>query len=152
VNDSSLIARPIGNTRRAIITSQRYLEKYPRPQRPEDLVNHNCLRYSHLSTGDEWHFRHPEDHQPIIVKIAGSLRLNNCLVEAVEAGLGVAYAPVWLFSDRLNSADFQILLAEYEMPATPIFALYRRSRYVPEKTRAFINFMADEFSHEPWMQ
>jgi DNA-binding transcriptional LysR family regulator len=152
VNDSSLIVRPIGKTRRSIVTSRRYLEKYPKPQRPEDLVNQNCLLYSYLSTGNEWHFRHPEDHKPIIVKVSGNLRLDNCLIESVEAGLGVAFAPVWLFGDRLNSPDFQILLAEYEMPASPIFAIYRRSRYVPEKTRAFINFMADEFSREPWVQ
>ena len=49
--DTSLVARKLGSSPRAIVASSEYLESHGRPQTLDDLKRHNCIVYAHLSTG-----------------------------------------------------------------------------------------------------
>ena len=48
--DSSLIARKLRSTRRIVAASPAYLERHGVPQKPDDLLNHNCLKISMATT------------------------------------------------------------------------------------------------------
>lgn len=45
--DSRLLARKIANNRRILIASSEYLKNHPPIERPEDLLNHNCLVFAY---------------------------------------------------------------------------------------------------------
>lgn len=152
VDDSMLITHRIGLTRRITIGSQSYFHHYPEPLIPQHLVNHNCIVYTGLSTGDEWHFQQPAgDKMKVIVK--GNLQVDNSTAvrEAVLAGVGIAVCPVWLFGELLQLDHLRIILKDYQPLPLPIHAVYRRGRFIPAKVRCFIDYLATEFKLNPWV-
>lgn len=149
LNDTSLIAHKIGTARRVTIGSISYFEKAGEPQQPEDLVHYNCIVYTELSTGNEWHFKGIKEL--VKVKVKGNFQTNNstAIREAVLSGLGIAVSPIWLFSDLVNHQKVKVVLKDYQPTPLPIHAVYRRSRFQPAKVSCFINFLASEFELDP---
>ena len=54
--DSSLVAVPIGATRRVVCTSPAYLKRAGTPASLADLALHRCVSFGGLSPGNEWTF------------------------------------------------------------------------------------------------
>lgn len=149
MNDSSLVARRLGSTRRVTVATPAYLEKHGTPRQPMDLGDHNCLLYSYLSTGNEWQFEGPGGE--IRVRVSGSLMSNNghMLLEAVRAGVGIAMGPDWLMHELLASGEIRAILPEYAPKALDISAVYPSNRLLSAKVRAFIDFLQEEFAKIP---
>jgi DNA-binding transcriptional LysR family regulator len=149
--DNTLISHRIGMTRRVTIGTVAYFATRGEPQTPADLANHNCIVYTRLSTGNEWHFAGSQGL--IKVNVGGNFQTNSSAAvrQAVLSDLGIAVAPVWLFGDLLNQAKLRVVLNDYQPPPLPIDAVYRRSRFVSAKVRCWINFLSDQFKPDPWV-
>jgi DNA-binding transcriptional LysR family regulator len=149
LNDSTLAARRIGSSQRCVIASPAYLEKHGRPRVPADLVNHNCLLYAYLSTGNEWTFQGPEGE--IRVKVSGNFRANNgeAIRQAVFANLGIAVSPDWLIQHELEQGRLVAILEDFAPPPAEINAVYPSARHVSAKVRAFTEFVRTEFQTIP---
>ncbi|MDJ0588567.1 MAG: LysR substrate-binding domain-containing protein [Pleurocapsa sp. MO_226.B13] len=150
--DTSLIAERIGVTRRVTIGAVSYFEQAGEPRSPQELINYNCIVYTRLSTGNEWHFQDLSG-SAIIVKVQGNFKADNSVAirQAVLTGLGIAVAPIWLFGDEINTERLKIILSEYQPITLPIYAVYRRGRFKSAKVACFINFLRDEFKLYPWV-
>lgn len=140
--DTSLICQRIGTTRRVTLASPEYFEKNGEPQKPQDLIHHNCIVYTRLSTGNEWYFQSKD--KTIKVEVSGNFQANNstAIREAVLSGIGISVLPVWLFGDCINSGKLKVILNEFQPTHLPIYGVYRRGKFVPAKVRCFINFLA----------
>lgn len=140
--DHSLISQPIGVSRFVTVASVKYLEEFSEPQVPTDLLQHNCIVYTPQSTGNEWPFR------GATVKVQGNLQVNSSVAHrgAVLAGIGIGTAPMWAYSNEIQTQAVKIILAEYEMDPLPIHAIYRRGRFQSAKVKCFIDFLLDEFN------
>lgn len=149
VQDTSLISQQIGVTRRVTIGSVSYFEQAGEPQTPDDLLQHNCIVYTQLTTGNEWHFQ--QEQRLIKVNVSGNFQTNNSTAvrEAVLSGLGIAVSPIWLFVDILDRGQLKIVLRDYQPTLLPIYALHRRGRFRPAKVHCFIDFLAAEFKLDP---
>ncbi|MFN0163953.1 MAG: LysR family transcriptional regulator [Burkholderiales bacterium] len=145
--DSSLGARRLGQVPWVLVASPAYLERHAAPVAPADLKQHNCLVYSSVQGDDVWHMQGVggEKHQ---VAIRGSLRANNlsAVRAAVLAGMGVAILPRYVVRQDLDSGTVVPLLARYALPAQEIHALYASPRFVPERTRVFVEFLTRAFA------
>lgn len=152
VNDPALIAHRIGITRRVTVAATSYFSDRPEPQTPAELVDHNCIVYTRLATGNEWHFQHPTAGTTQ-VRVKGNLQIDNstAIKEAVLSGLGIAVSAVWLFGDLIQSEHLQVILKDYQPVPLPIHAVYRRGRFVSAKVRCFIEYLAHEFKLNPWV-
>jgi DNA-binding transcriptional LysR family regulator len=152
VNEPMLVAQRIGLTRRVTVAAASYFRDRSEPQNPEDLANHNCIVYTRLATGNEWHFQNPTGGI-IQVTVNGNLQVDNstAIREAVLSGLGIAVCPVWLFGELLTSNDLQVILQAYQPIPFPIHAVYRRGRFVSAKVRCLIDYLATEFKLNPWL-
>jgi DNA-binding transcriptional LysR family regulator len=149
LRDQSLVARRIGITRRVTVGSTEYFARYGEPRAPEDLTRHNCIVYTYLATGDEWHFLGPQGS--IGVRVRGNFLANNseAVREAVAAGVGIAVTPIWLFRDEIRSGLVRAVMPDFEPKRLPIYAVYPSRRFVPTKVRVLVDFLADEFSLDP---
>ncbi|BAQ63518.1 LysR family transcriptional regulator [Geminocystis sp. NIES-3709] len=149
--DNSLITNRIGTTRRITVATQSYFDQAGEPQTPEDLVNHHCIVYTHLATGNEWHFQGKEGI--IKVKVGGYFQTDSSIAirSAILSGLGIAVAPVWMFGDEIYQGNLKIVLQDYPPTSFPICAVYHRSRFYPAKITSFINFLKSEFKLDPWV-
>lgn len=148
--DSSLVARKLCPMPGFVCASPDYVARHGMPQRPQDLVQHNCLLYTYLSSGDTWHFHDGGDR--IGVQVHGNLRANNgdALQAAALAGLGIAMQPAFICGPDLISGRLVEVLADYRDSPYAVYAVYPHGRHLSAKVRAFVDFLAERFADQPW--
>lgn len=149
LGDTTLRARRLAPFHHLVCASPAYWDLHGRPAHPRDLVRHNCLSYSYLSTGDSWRFAGPAGEYT--VRIAGTLRSNNgdLLRTAALAGVGVILTPSFIVACDVAEGRLEPVLAEACAPGGDIQAVYPPGRYVPAKLRAFVDFLAARFGNDP---
>lgn len=144
--DSSLRARKLAETQQVLVGAPDYFERLGRPQTIDALSDHKLLHYSMLSTGNFWRIisRSGEERH---IRTGGALSANNgdVLVQAAIDGLGIGYVPAFFVGDHLKSGALDIILEEHPQPPVGIHLVYPSGLYTQPKTRAFIDYMADQF-------
>lgn len=149
LGDSTFVARRIAPDRRVLVASPDYLDRRGRPQRPDDLDDHDCLV---VGTLDRWSFR--EDTGATIEKrITPALRIDDgtAVRDAACAGLGIALMATWCAADELRSGALVPVLDEYPLLSTQtLWALYPSSRELAPKVRVFMDWLIARFWPEPY--
>ena len=145
LEDSAMRARRLGMYERVCVASHKYLAEHGIPDTPEDLKKHDCLIYTLLSTGATWRFRDMD------VPVSGRLRVNSpeAVQKFVNAGVGIAQGPEWLFEEGLANGNLQLLLADYTASPVPIQAVYVANRLLPKRAIVFMDFVAEIFEKNP---
>lgn len=151
LTDGALVARRLGTTARVTVGAAEYFDRAGEPREPADLAMHNCIVYTQLATGDEWHFSGPSG--PVRVRVSGNYLANNseAIREGVLAGIGIAVTPLWLFGDEIARGLVRVVLRDHEPKALPIHAVHPTSRFVPARLRAVIDYLVDEFARDPML-
>ncbi|MGH7108170.1 MAG: substrate binding domain-containing protein, partial [Acetobacteraceae bacterium] len=139
-----LHAKRIGTARRICVASPRYLKEHGTPKTPAELRSHHCILYTLLATGTTWPFK------GMPAKVAGRVRGNSPEVITTMAvgGMGIAMAPDFLFSDALAKGELRQILRNSPAPDLPIHALYLSRRYVPMRSRLFVEYAARAFAED----
>jgi len=148
--DSSLAARKLAPNRRVVCASPEYLRRHGAPRHPPELAHHNCLTTTEFSA--TWDFRGP-DGEPGSVRVTGRYACDNweVLREWALAGLGIALKSTWDVRAQLEDRSLVPLFPGYTFDTdVAIYAVYPHRRFLPAKTRAFIEFLADSFGPEPY--
>lgn len=126
-----------------VFASPDYLARHGRPQRPEDLLQHDCIRYRYISSGRfaDWRFRIAGAVRTI--DVSGGLIVNstNALVRAAVDGAGLG----WLFrpsiSGELALGQLECVLADYGLHHPGYYLYFPRSSAKLASFRAFVDFM-----------
>ena len=149
VQDSSLVARKVGSSRRITVASAECLATHGVPQHPAELAYLPCIVFTNRAAPNEWQFEGPDG--PVEVTIGGRFRTDNGegVREAVLAGLGFAVLPTWFFGNELTDGRLVPVLTDWEPPTSPITAVYPSRRNLAPRTRAVIDFLVDEFRLDP---
>ncbi len=150
LTDSSLVARKITPCRQVMCASPTYLERHGTPERPEDLLEHNCIVYSYLSTPREWRLT-DADGETHVVPVNGTLHSNNGLVNraAAVAGAGIVLLPTFYIGEEMKSGALQQVLADFKPPEIDVHAVYPERRNLMPKVRAFIDALVEHFGTTP---
>lgn len=155
--DSSLIARRVGSTHRLLVAHRRYLRSLPKglkaPAVPDELSRHNCIVYTELAMRNSWTFTAgPGASEPEgstrAVRVDGNLQTNSSEVirASILAGMGIGYAPEWLFDEEIATGEIQVLLSDWLPPPIPIQLVSPRERRHSAKVKAFAQHVADGLS------
>ena len=144
--DSTLIAKLLLQSKWVVSASPEYLANYGTPRKPQDLLEHDCLTYTYMETGSNvWLFR--ENGNEYGLKVSGRITSNNqkALRNAAVTGHGIAYTPKLLVYEDLEAGRLVEVLGGYSCKELPVFIVYPYSKYLPEKTRVFIDFIAQSY-------
>ncbi len=144
LRDSALRARRLGRVPRTLVAAPRYLETHGTPTEVADLPSHRFVGY--LAPGGFQTLRmKTADSQARETKVRPHFTVNSIstLVRLVEAGQGLFYGPLWAFSDSLVQDRVVPVLPELRFDAYPFHAVYQGRRYLPAKTRTFIDAMLE---------
>jgi DNA-binding transcriptional LysR family regulator len=146
----NLVARRLAGVNRRMCATPEYFARRGVPRVPEDLLQHNCLTYTHFNPQDPWRLQGPAGE--ISVPASGNLRLNDdeALAQAVLGGLGVGLLPTFIIGQELQSGKLQAVLSEYVALERQIYAIYLPNRHLSAKVRAFIDFLLARFGPEPY--
>jgi DNA-binding transcriptional LysR family regulator len=150
LEDSSLAARKLAPNRRVVCASPEYLRKHGTPQTPEELNRHNCLTTNDLQMN--WEYKGPDGRRGS-VKVSGHYACDNweVLREWALAGLGIALKSTWDVRLQLEGGLLVPILPGYDFGTdVAIYAVYPHRRYLPAKTRVFIDYLAESFGPEPY--
>jgi DNA-binding transcriptional LysR family regulator len=141
--ERDMIAVKLGELRFAVIASPDYLARRPLPKTPEDLQQHNCIRFR-LASGAFLPWRFNVDGADTEVAVEGSLIVNyvDFASRAVQDGVGLMYAPVDYVTEDVAKGRLVQVLDDW-MPANPdsYFLYYPSRRQQPAALKALIDFL-----------
>lgn len=154
IEDSSLVARPVGQLYLATCAAPSYLAAQGRPAHPRDLATHRCVQhlFQHSGRLAEWTFAKDQDYLKIPVK--GSLCVNdeNSYLAAAEAGLGIARIPAFVLKDAMQRGSLDPVLSEWLPDPLPLNVVYPQRRHLSGKVRVFVDWIAALFKEHDGIQ
>ncbi|MEK9970037.1 MAG: LysR family transcriptional regulator [Ferrovibrio sp.] len=149
LQDSTLRAIRVGAVRRVIVASPGYLAAHGRPQTPDDLMQHETVSFSSNPALVPWVFRDGERLSP---PARFTVNSSDVAIKAAIAGRGVTRVLSYMVAPALAAGQLEILLADFELPPTPVQLVHAEGRRANAKVRAFIDFAAERLRAEPVLQ
>jgi DNA-binding transcriptional LysR family regulator len=151
LHDSRLVARRLATNQRVLCASPQYLKRHGKPATPADLEQHQCLlQVGANGTPNLWRL---QDEQGHVIPIWSNSRLESNLGESLRdaalAGLGIALHSTWHICDDLRAGRLEIVLPDYPIADTGIYAVMPQRRLMPPRVRAFTEFLAQYFGTTP---
>jgi DNA-binding transcriptional LysR family regulator len=143
--NSNLVMRRVGSVRLLVCGSAEYYARRGMPRDPDDLVNHNCMKYTFSSWGNEWRFKSPEGQRAI--QVTGNMEANsvNALKLAAVLGQGLILAPEFLVMGEIKSGKLIPVLSEFCTPELPINAVYPHRQHLATNVRSFLDLVTNHF-------
>lgn len=143
--NSSLIMRRVGSFRHLVCGSPDYFAQHGTPRDPNNLANHNCLKYTFSPWGSDWRFKSPEGQRAI--HISGNLEANsgNALKLAAALGQGLIWLPDFYVRGDINSGRLVPVLTEFCCPERPIYAVYPHRQHLAITVRSFLDLVSKHF-------
>jgi DNA-binding transcriptional LysR family regulator len=120
--DSTLIVLPLASeNRRVLVVSPAYLERHGRPGHPEDLAQHNALRFS-LSdmVHSRWTFYQGDETLQVTVKGDRVSDDGELVRRWAVMGQGIAYKSRLDVLEDLRAGRLEALLPDFGTEAAPL--------------------------------
>jgi DNA-binding transcriptional LysR family regulator len=113
-----MIAVRIGpDMRMAVVGAPSYFKGRPEPEKPQDLVNHNCIKLR-LPSGAFYAWEFEKGGRELKARVEGQVTCNTTaqMLNAALAGLGLAYVPEGLAEPHLGKHRLKRVLADWCLP------------------------------------
>ncbi|QDL93124.1 LysR family transcriptional regulator [Paroceanicella profunda] len=129
-----------GGTRFIAVAAPAYLRDRGRPQSPQDLLAHVCIR-QRLPSGKRYRWEFSKRGSEVALDVPGALTLddNDLLAEAAAAGHGIAYVPEHFAQPFLGDGRLCTILEDWCPQIDGLALYYPRNRHMPSALRAFVN-------------
>ncbi|WP_426753379.1 LysR family transcriptional regulator [Myxococcus sp. Y35] len=143
LEDSRLVARKLGITRLMACAAPAYLKRHGRPESPADLARHNCLGFLREGAPAPWVLHVQGTSAPVRFEPRGTFHSNHgaTLRDAAVLGLGIAWLFDFMVTRELESGALVPVLEGQLGEERPIHALYPRSKHLPARVSAFLDFV-----------
>jgi DNA-binding transcriptional LysR family regulator len=143
LEDSSLVARKVGETRRVVVAAPSYLARRPAPRTPRELAGHDIIQFTTTTGAPEWRFVDAGGE----LKVGFAPRLVTNSVDAAlghaERGGGLATAFSYQVVDAVAAGRLCVVLDAYEPPPSPISIVYSSSRLLSANIRSFVELVGE---------
>jgi len=142
LSDSTLIAIPVGEVRRVVAASPRYLSTHPRIAQPADLAQHQIISMTHFGL-DSWSFPTSTGSTiPQVVQFTPRLIVNTVRAAVASAvdGHGLTRLFSYHVAKEVKDRTLQIVLPDSEHAPLPVHLLTPHGRLSVPKVRAFVDF------------
>ena len=145
LDDSSLIARPLGHFPMVNCASPEYLARHGTPQGLGDLAGHRLVDYAPALGGRAAQFEYVEGGRVHRLELPAAVAVNNsdAYQAACLAGLGIIQAPFTGLADLLAQGRLVPILDGYRAEPMPVTLLYPNRRHVAQRTQRFMDWIAE---------
>jgi DNA-binding transcriptional LysR family regulator len=140
--DSSLQARKVGEVRRQVVASRAYLRRRGTPHDPRELAAHDVIAFSGIGSGRDWRFG--AGRERLSVTVAPRLEVNDAAaaIALAERGDGLTRVLSYQAAASLAARRLVPVLEAFAPPPLPVQLVHPAGRFLPAKTRAFLDFAA----------
>lgn len=123
-----------------IVGSSIYLDRKGRPERPDDLRHHDCLRLRRTD-GSRAPWSLVDGNRALEIALSGPLIANDflSLLDGAIQGMGLAQVPAPIAAEPIKKGALEEVLAPYAPTVPGVFLYYPSGRQMLPKLRAFID-------------
>jgi DNA-binding transcriptional LysR family regulator len=125
--DSSLVAVPVGHTRRVLCASPAYLKRAGAPKSPADLARYRFVSFTGLAPAQEG--------KPVLASNQIDVALDACL-----AGVGIGEFLCYQVQALLAAGKLKRVPADPQPAPLPIQVVYPHARLLSTNLRAFVDW------------
>ncbi len=145
------VARRIGSSTLRVVAAPEYLRRHGEPRHPAELADHECLIYLPAQQAG-WPFL--VDGEVQVFAARGRFRANNgdALLDATRRGMGISAQPSFIAAAAIEAGWVRPILGDFPMPELGIYALLPGNRYVPQRVRALIDYLAGRIGPRPYWE
>ena len=143
LDDTSLVARPLGSAGFVVCAAPSYLSARGEPKQPEDLAAHRALVYRRRDEdpSTRWEFINGNERRVVEVPVFLVSRDGVGLADAAVGGCGIARPFEFAVRHLIAGGRLKPLLPGWSSERVPVNALLPRNpRGLPAKVRAFLDF------------
>lgn len=115
LNNDMIAVKISQDWRQLIVAAPDYFQRFGKPKKPQDLLNHNCInvRYSATSGLYAWEFE--KEDQKFSLKVKGQYIANSTVhqLDAALDGLGIACLPEYVADEYIRNGRLIAVLTEW---------------------------------------
>src|SRR5690606_17574347 len=144
LEDSSLIARRLIDSRWVICATPDYLKRYGTPQTPEELDNHECIIYKLDNTSNNiWPVCIDGTEQ--LMPVHGRFHSNHlsAIKQATLSDLGIAFLPQALVHEEIQQHTLTQILQRFTRKELGMYAVYPKARQPDQKLKLLVAHLRD---------
>ncbi|WP_019939844.1 LysR family transcriptional regulator [Bordetella sp. FB-8] len=149
LDDSTLVARSLGELRWITCAAPSYLAEHGVPEVLEDLQRHRAVHYfsSTKRRGVDLHF--VEEGIGIAVSVPGTVAVNETelYIKLCLDGCGLMQLAEILVTDLLQTGELVEVLAHRRPAPVPVSLLYPHQRFLSPAMRAFTDWTTELFGN-----
>nr|WP_010400178.1 LysR family transcriptional regulator [Paracoccus sp. TRP] len=143
LEDSSLIARPIGKLALINVASPAYLERYGVPETPADLTHHYAVNYASPSSGriEDWEWIETGTTHRLAMR--GRVTVNNAeaYIACCLAGLGLIQIPAYDVRPHLEAGELIEVMPAHRAAPMPMTLLYPHRQHLSRRMQIFADWL-----------
>lgn len=145
LEDSSLIARKLGDLEHRLYASPQYLAKHGAPASVEELQDHRCIVFRAKDLDKTWALRTAQGEASAAVRGQVGGDDFTFVRSIVVAGGGIGLLPHINASADEASGRIVRVLPEVEARGASLYLVYPSARNVPTRVTAFRDFVIEAF-------
>jgi LysR family transcriptional regulator, regulator for bpeEF and oprC len=148
LNDSSLVARRVGQLAGVTVASPEFIARHGMPSIPDDLDPERCIAMFKLGSGQirEWLYRRGDVERTVVPSASLSFSDPESAVIAAVGGGGFVRSLTFTVERQIASGLLVPVLSDWNDGAVwPVSVVYPRHRQPTAKIKAFINFATTLF-------
>jgi DNA-binding transcriptional LysR family regulator len=141
--DSSATAIRVGEIRRVVCASPRYLAAHGTPRRPADIAAHQLIGFSNTTTAEPWRFAGRGRTATVRATPRLSVNTSDVAIAAAVEGRGLTRVLSYMVADEVKTKQLAIVLQRFEPPPLPVHVVVTEGRRAPARVRAFVELAVD---------
>jgi DNA-binding transcriptional LysR family regulator len=146
LKESGLTYRRLATVTRGVYASREYLALRGTPRTVEDFSKHDCIVTDQQRQDGVWTFRNQSKHR--FIEVSGKVTVNNIGVarELAIGGVGLSMLPNIMCLNDVKAGRLVRVLTNWESPPVEATALMLSRKGIPNKTRVFLDFLAEQLA------
>jgi DNA-binding transcriptional LysR family regulator len=148
-HDSSLLTRTVARQHMLVCAAPDYLARKGAPERPQQLVEHDCLCFLTDGRARPWTFNIDGQNWQYTGTARMLMNDGEALQAAALAGFGIAHLPNYLIDEDLRAGRLVPLLEAFALGSEPVQVIYPSKRHLSPKIRCFIDLIAECWRDTP---
>ncbi|MCP2066365.1 UNVERIFIED_ORG: DNA-binding transcriptional LysR family regulator [Pseudomonas reinekei] len=144
-----VVARKLSPAHRVLVASSNYLQAHTSITEPDDLKHHDGILIRSPQTGRvrSWQLTHRnQQHSPLTLKARMTMSDSEAACVAAAQGLGIALVSMPFASGYLETGKLQRVLPDWYIDDGYTSIYYAEHKLLPGKTRAFVDFIIEQFA------
>ncbi|ASP38988.1 LysR family transcriptional regulator [Bacterioplanes sanyensis] len=145
LRDSSMVAKKLIDVNYVLVASPNYLARSAKIEKPRDILAHRLISFAYSSFNTEWNFKKDELLETIPIEPILTMTTASAIQKSVESDTGIALLPDWAVKDELRTKKLISILPSWKVAGkdfdASIWLVYPSRRFLPVKTRAFIDYL-----------